>query len=53
MRKGNCDSTNGFFRTSDDGPLLVKLVEKRGNKLFILGGHPKPAIGGHFKTGQR
>jgi GDP-D-mannose dehydratase len=22
------------------------------NGILFLGGHPKPAIGGHFKTGQ-
>src|SRR5664280_1632505 len=31
----------------------LRLTEKHGTALFNLGGHPNPAIEGHFKSGQR
>jgi hypothetical protein len=47
---------NFTFRSTDDieglGDEDAQRVREVSQMLFLLGGHPKPANGGHLKTGQ-
>ena len=53
--------TGPLFHWSDTWQLVINTVTNIVSMLMVfliqntqnLGGHPKPAIGGHFKTGQR